>query len=208
MANSDDFLSRVADALEKNQPATEDDLLARFPRVITLRHDNIGYCNPGVTADIDSLSSSEVKYVKFIPLVEDGCVVIKAAAKGETGAVEIVRGDSRRTLTLSLRLALHPFELDLREERKLRFPVHLETVKTAQGEQSILILRVKRPTSKKTTARPRKNGTAKSDKGKTKSQAPASAPPVAPTAAPPAAAPPASADTTAAKPPSENAAQA
>lgn len=151
-------MKRIAEMLTTGRVATKDDLLDHYPRKITVTDDYYGYGNPGVTADIDSTSTSEVGYIKFIPMVKDGCIIMTPSDGAQLGAIEVKRSESRRTSEFSMRAALSAFKLDLPEGRKLQLPVHSKEVTLEDGtKQTILLILVKRPTSKKAQSRPRKS---------------------------------------------------
>jgi hypothetical protein len=59
-------------------------------------------------------------------------VIIQTALKEELGAAEFVRGDSRRTGTVSLRVALNGFDLVWPDDRKLKTPSRLKPSPLAQ----------------------------------------------------------------------------
>jgi hypothetical protein len=184
MELSEEIRAAIGEAIDSGKVLTPEELLQKFPKHVTLMPDGFIYLNPWVTAELDGASSGEVTHVKIIVLTKQGYFTIIPAQSGEKGAVPFERGDSRRTGTIDARVAVQAFSLVLNEDRKLNLPVIPDTVPTAQGEQKILAIRVKRPKSKKTAVRPRKNSADKETKpGDTQAQAPTQAPaqPQAPT---------------------------
>lgn len=167
--------AKIGAAIETGAAATAEDLLNRYPMLVTLTPDLMGYSNPRVTASVDSLSDQEITHLKCIPLVEDGLVIILPAKPEEQAAVEFVRGDSRRTGSFSLRAALVNFNISFSDERKLKFEVAADEAPTTDGTRKFLAIKVKRPSAKKTVSRPRKNKAAKAA-AKPTPEAPAQAP--------------------------------
>lgn len=164
----DDVLRKViADALTKNQVAKRDDLLENYPLEITVSPEYQGYTNPRVTLAIDSMSNGEVTHLTFIPLVTEGIVVIQPATDTVVGAIDFVRGDSRRTGIVNLRVALNKFKLTF-NDRKLKFPVLTLPMEIQGEERNVVLIRVKRPRSNKTLTRtsktPRTGKTSPPDK--------------------------------------------
>lgn len=170
-----ELLKRLADMLTTGRVATRNDLLERYPKTITVTRDYFGYANPGVTVDIDATSTGEVAYVKFIPMLKDGCVMLLPAEATDVGAVEFRRSETRHTGDFPMRAALAGFNLDLPETRKLELPVQSTEITLADGtKQTILLIWVKRPTSKKAQSRPRKNKAAAVKSEAPKTEAPKS----------------------------------
>lgn len=161
------LIRRIAEALLAQRAATAEDLLQRYRSEVTVTRDFTGYFNPRVTASVDRLSSSEVTHLKFVPMIEDGLVLLLEAAAGEEGATEFVRSDSRRTGQINLRLALAGFALDFAKDRKLKFPVETLEVpvgneqEQARARRTVLVLKVKQPASQKVVQRPRKKKAAR-----------------------------------------------
>lgn len=168
MRNKDELLRRVAQAIANNKPATKEDLLENKELAFTLTPDFMGYSNPRTTAVLDSLSASEVVYLKFIPMVQDGVVAVLAADKNETGATEFIRADSRRTGVVSLRPTLVGFNLQFSEDRKLLLPIEAEDVPGPDGVmRRVVLIRVKQPTTKKRQTRQSADDTENAAEGKT-----------------------------------------
>lgn len=156
MALSVELRERLAEALAKQHRATKADLLETYPMEVTMGPDRMVYCNPRVTSEVDSLSPSEVTHVVFTPMKKEGLVAIEACEETTRGAVQFVRGDSRRTGSFNMRVALVGFSLDFSERRKLKFAVEKETVLVEGRDQSVLVIRIKTPAAKKRVLRPRK----------------------------------------------------
>jgi hypothetical protein len=53
---------------------------------VTVNRSWEGHCNPGLTAEIDSLSNSEITHLLFTRLVDAGFVIITPGFEGEKGA--------------------------------------------------------------------------------------------------------------------------
>lgn len=152
-----DFKQRVIDAILNARPVTPEDLLASYPPEITVNPEKIGYCNPRITASVDATSDGEVTHLHFIPMVDDGCVIAFPAEADAPGAIPLVRGDSGRTATLNLRLALHEFNLRRPKGVNLKFPVETESLAMPDGKKrTVLVIKVKTPKTKKKATRPRK----------------------------------------------------
>lgn len=143
-----------------------EDLLKNHAHEVTLVPGYLGYANPRVTDTIDTLFPGELTHLKFTPLVDEACIIVQAAAKGETGAVEMARGDSRRTAQFNLWVALNSFDLDWSDDRKLKLPAQGENVPVGKEKRSVLLLRVKRAAgrtrvTRKTTTAPAVRGAQK-----------------------------------------------
>jgi hypothetical protein len=148
--NLDEVLrKKIADALANSRVATRESLLSNYPMEFTVSSGWQGYANPRVTLAIDGLSESEVSHLLFYPIAEDGIVVIQAGRKGEPGATEFSRSESRNTGSVSMRVALNDFDLDWSEDRKLQLPVKEDLVDVNGVGVKVLIMRVKRPGSAK-----------------------------------------------------------
>lgn len=162
MALSEELRSVIGEAIDAGKVVTQEELLQRFPKTVTVMQDGSIYLNPWVTAEVDSTSPTEVTHVKIVVLQQQGYFVIVPAAPGEKGAVPFERGDSRRTGTIDARVALLAFNIAVSEKRKLNLPVVSDLIRTGGGEQKVLAIRVKRPKSRKSIVRPRKKAPAAS----------------------------------------------
>ena len=149
MEFNESLQKKIAEALKKKQVAKREDLLYNYAMEATLGPDYVLYFNPRVTAEIDGTTDAEVGYLKFTPMVEDGLIVVETAVKGEMGAEEFTRGDSRRTGTVNVRAALNGFGLKWPRGRKLKLPVGKMTVPVDDEERQVMVLVVKRPPTKK-----------------------------------------------------------
>lgn len=67
-----------------------------------------------------------------------------------------VRCASRRTGSFNMRVRLLGFSLEFPDRRKLKFAVEKETLEVEGDKQSVLLIRIKTPASKKRVVSPRK----------------------------------------------------
>ncbi|HYG57760.1 MAG TPA: hypothetical protein VD902_06795 [Symbiobacteriaceae bacterium] len=158
MGLSDQLRKKIADALLTNRVATRDDLLLDKDAAITLVPNYMGYCNPRVTNMLDTLANQEVTHLKFTPMVDEGLLLGRPAVKGEQGAIDFTRHDSRRTGEFNLRVPLAGFNMEFSEDRKLKLPVEVETIDIGEESQKVVLIRVKRAEAKKRTAQARRKG--------------------------------------------------
>ncbi len=163
------LLNKVATALTEGRAATREDLMQNYPTEITVTDDYQGYLNPRVTAIVDQLSGSHVTHVKFIPLREDGYVIVVPAVPDEPGATELVRSKSLRTGTVPMRVALRDFALEFPSGRKLKFPVYSVDIElptaTESSRKLVLLVRVKQIRSRNIQVRTRKTPALAAAKG-------------------------------------------
>ena len=170
---SPELLKRIQEALTSGQVATRRVLLGNYPMELTLTSDYFGYHNPAVTDAVDSMSAGEVGYVQFIPMPADGLIICKVATATDKGAIPFQRSGSRNTGLVSMRAALHGFHLDFPEDRKLKLPIETKEITLENGtKQTVMIIHVKRPASKKAHPRPRKSKAAAAKPETIKPEAP------------------------------------
>jgi hypothetical protein len=150
----DEMLRRqIEDVLANGIRATREDLLKNYPLEMTINRNWEGYCNPRVTAGIDSLSRQEVTHLIFTPLVEAGIMVIQAGTEKDKGAEPFVRNESGRTGLVRLRSALNDFGLVLPKDQNLKFAVDSEELHIGDETRKVLYLTVKKPKRKRVVTR-------------------------------------------------------
>lgn len=157
MGMSDDVLKAVGKALENANPATKANLIKKLKSEIIVSKGWGAYFNLRVTADADGLTDAEVTHLKFTPLKNEGLVVIEVANADDEGAVEFKRSETLRTGNVQMHTALADFDLSFADERNMVFPVEVATVPVSGGERRVMIMRVKKRSTKKSIPRPRKN---------------------------------------------------
>ncbi len=150
-------LGRIVDAVETRPPSAREDRIDRLPLSVTLNQDYLGYSNTRTTRCVDSLARGLVSHVKFIPMPNDGWVIMLAAQPNERGAEPFVRIAGRRTGTVNLRDALSAFSLRFSSNRKLRLPVQPLTLEKPGSEprKVALILVKETRTEKRRRRQPR-----------------------------------------------------
>jgi hypothetical protein len=153
MAMDDKVRQQLVDALNTGVRATREDLLKNFDMEVTVNRSWEGYCNPRVTAAIDSLSPQEVTHLVFTPVIGTGMVIIQTAVEGDSGAEAFARGDSGRTGVVRLRTALNVFGISLPADRNLKFTVEADELPVGGEMQKVLLLIVKRPKRKRVQTR-------------------------------------------------------
>lgn len=156
MALDPELLKRIQDAVEHAQPASPEDLLESLADEIVMGPDYIGYFNVKVTGSVDGMQTQPVTHLKFKPLLLDGVVVVQPAVKGEKGAIEFYRSETRRNGKVNLRAALAGFNLNFAETRSLRLPVKAEPITTRGVKRTVLLIEVQKPETKQRVERPRK----------------------------------------------------
>lgn len=139
---------KIAEALQQNKVATREDMVSNYPMLATLTPDYNAYLNPRVTQSVDSLSNGEVTHLSFIPMVDEGFVIVQSVRKDEPGAMEFARSESRRTGIVNMRAALNDFDLDWPEDRKLKMPVLVKELPVGDQKRQVVLFRVKKAGSK------------------------------------------------------------
>lgn len=150
------LLKRIQKAIESGEAATRDDLVENLEDEFTVSPNFMAYANLKVTNHIDAMQIQPVTHLKFTPLVDDGIVIVQPTTKGEKGAEEFVRGETRRTGRVNVRAALNGFDLAFPETRSLRLKVETQNVAAASGPRAILLIKVQTPETKPIISRPRK----------------------------------------------------
>ncbi|MDF2627605.1 MAG: hypothetical protein K0R39_1436 [Symbiobacteriaceae bacterium] len=158
MGLSDELKLKIAKALAEGKVATRDDVLETKENVLVVTPEFVTYANLRTTQSIDGLSSAEVTHLKSTPVVDQGIVILEAALKGEEGAEEFSRGETRRFGTFNFRSALAKFHLEWPENRNLVLPVEEEEIPMPSGEtRRVLVVTVKQPTTRERSVRPKKS---------------------------------------------------
>jgi hypothetical protein len=150
MAMSDDLRRRITEALQAGRSASRADLITNYPMEITLNEDFQAYTNPRVTLAVDGLSPTEVTHLLFTPIPDAGVLAVTAAESDANGAERLSRSPSGRTALVNLRAALNGFHLRIPKGRKLKLKVEEENL---GPEQPVLLIRVKRPRTKRVNTR-------------------------------------------------------
>ncbi len=146
-------LQKITDAVKSNRVANLAEItLESKDMSITVNRHYLGYTNPRVTLEIDRLEETEIGYLKFVPLLKEGLVVMLSCTKDEEGAVEFNRSASGTTATVNLRAALIGFDLEFTGNRKLRLPFGTTTT-AGENPRKVGLLRVKRPKRKRSVTR-------------------------------------------------------
>lgn len=162
MGISDELKQKIGEVVAQEKVATRDDFLDDNFLGFTLSPDYSAYSNVRTTLAVDGLTEGELTHLKFRPMVDNGLVVGEAAKKGEIGAEEFSRTESRRSGSVPLRAALRGFDLEWQENRNLLLPVTVEEVPLPdRTTKKILVIHVKRPATKERVSRPRKADTKK-----------------------------------------------
>lgn len=160
MGLSEEFKKKIAETLAQGNVATRDELLENKDLALVVDPNCGAYANMRTTQAIDKLSDGEVTHLKSTPMVEDGVVVIEAAQKGEAGAEEFSRGETRRFGKFYFRTALNRFNLEWADNRNLVLPVTEDEIPMPDGEvRRVLIVTVKKPSTKERAVRSKKSGT-------------------------------------------------
>lgn len=154
MGITESFKLKVAQALSQGNVATREDLLETKDLSLIVGPDFGTYANMRTTQSIDRLSDTEVTHLKSTPMVEDGAVILEAAQKGEVGAEEFARGETRRFGKFNFRAGLHKFNLEWSDNRNLVLPVTEAEIPMPDGNtRRVLIVTVKQPTTKERAVR-------------------------------------------------------
>jgi hypothetical protein len=162
---SDDLKKYLVKTLSESKAATRDDMVESLELEFVLSPNYLTYANVRTTQAVDRLREGEVTHLKFTPVRPKGLVIVQAAEKGEPGAAEFERGDTRRTGTFNMRIGLHGFSLEWPEDRNLKLPLVEEILEMEDGtQQPVLVVSVKRPKTKQRVSRPRKTGDKKVEK--------------------------------------------
>lgn len=156
MTMDPELLKRIQAAVESGKVATPEDLLEGAADEIVMDPDYLGYFSVKVTGYVDAMQTQPVTHLKLTPLVSDGIVLIQPAAKGDLGAIEFARGETRRTGRLNLRPGLAGFNLTFHENRNLKLPVKTQTITVNGQQRTILVIELQKLETKPRVARPRK----------------------------------------------------
>lgn len=121
--------------------AGELDDLESAPLEIPMNADWIGYINVRILAMIQALISYQLRYLRFLPNVEEGCVILVPTKDAQAyGAEEVKYSETEKGATVNLRLAVKRFNLQKSKDRVRIFAVF---EKKAPSGERFLAFRVK-----------------------------------------------------------------
>lgn len=154
---SEDLKRKIAEAVAANRFSTQEDLLLDTELAVTISPTYDAYFNLRITGLLDEATSHVVTHVRFVPLADEGVVVVQAAKDGDKGAVPFQRSETGRSGTVNMRAALRRMKLQWSDGRNLKLPATPDTIPVKGGDPvQVLVLTAKAAEHVQRTKRPRK----------------------------------------------------
>lgn len=153
----------VSEALRRQQPVDRAEAkLSRKKMEFTVNKRRSGYINPLVMRSARGLWGGHLGHLKFLPIAEQGLVIVLPALEGELGAEAIQLSETQNAGWVNLYGALHEFPLRFTGNRRLRLPfLTIETTDEGGAPRPVGVLQVQNPETKPRTTRKAKSRRAK-----------------------------------------------